>query len=185
MVKHRIEKDNNLYINEDQQDLEEMKRYLVGQGEIVVDFPAHEWEHAMLVISGEMKEFQGDATRKYVGTKILKELEAKYPVLKREYNGSKHLPIFQMGDEKTYKEKSSYIYNVYDVRDILEVEDIHPERIHLFMNQIRSPLLRDAILILFSNNTGCDINLYSSNPEPKNDDEEIKAFFQSISKKEK
>ena len=185
MLKHRIEKDNNLYINEDQQDLEEMKRYLVGQGEIVVDFPKQEWEHAMIVISGEMKEFQDDATRKYVGAKILYELEKKYPVLKREYNGSKYLPIFQMGDEKAYKEKSSYIYNVFDVNDILEVEDIHPERLHIFMNGNRSVLLKDALMNLFDNRNSFNTNLYSSNPTPPNDDEEIKEIFQSTSKKEK
>ena len=150
--------EHNLYSNQD--NLDELERKLREQKEVVVTFPTEELLHAEHVILGEVPEFREHAARQYVGAKLLQALEEKYPLLKREYNGSKHLPIFQKGDREAFREKSSYIYNVFDVKDILGVEDIHPERVHIIIKGDKSKLLRPGLLPLLEDNTPFDTNIY-------------------------
>ena len=150
-----------LFDNQKASDLYKLKKILEEQGKIVVDFPVEEWYKAAAIILSEEQPFRLRAARQFVATKLLSVLEEKYPQL-REYAGSKHLAIFQQGDREKFREKSDFIYNLHDVADMLEVEEIHIDRIHFIMNGTRSDNLCDALTPLLSDKTPFDVSIYSS-----------------------
>lgn len=155
--------ENNIYMNQNESDLYALENKLREQGEVVALFTKEQWDNVSKIIASEMKEFKEDAARRYVATKLLKALEEKYPRVRQEYHGSKHLPIFETGDVETYEKKFSCIYNLYDVRDIISVEEIPVETIHLLVNGVEDPLLGKALLSLFDNKTSFSVNIYSTN----------------------
>ena len=168
-----LEKKNKGHILFDYQkpsDLWELKKILEERGEIVVDFSVMEWNEAFKVVlidqvdgkeTSREKTSKLNAARQYAATKLLAELEKKYPQVK-EYGGSDFLPIFTEGDREKYEKKQETIYNLKDVEDILEVEGIKVDRVHFLMNGTRSDALCDALSMLLSDDTPFRVSIYSS-----------------------
>ena len=136
--------------------------------DIVVDFSVMEWKEVYPIIlleekNGKLtaadKDYSIEVARKYIATKLLSELEAKYPQLK-EYGGSEFLPIFLKRDREEYQRKRNYIYGLQDVEEMLSVEGIQLDRVHFIMNGTRSDHLCDALSILLSDDTPFSVSVY-------------------------
>ncbi len=140
------------------------------QDDIVVNLSVAEWMQVSSIvllkekdgkwIAGD-KDYIIEVARKYIATKLLVELEKKYPQIK-EYGGSEFLPIFLKNDREEYQRKRNYIYGLKDVEDILEVEGIPLDRVHFIMNGTRSNNLCDALSILLSDDTPFNVSIYCS-----------------------
>lgn len=136
--------------------------------EIVVDLSPSEWLQASNTILVEERNGQIQAAeqknkiesaRKFIATKILSELEKKYPQLK-EYDASSYLKFFLNGNLSEFQRKKDSIYSIKDLEDILEVEEIKLDRVHFIMNYTRSDTLCDALSILLSDNTPFSVSIY-------------------------
>ena len=155
-----MKKENNFYTKR-KKDLLKIEEDLRNRGEIVLSFNVKEWEKASQIIDGEMKEFQEDATRKYIGLKLLEELEKKYPRLKQEYNGTKYLPIFTEGNKEEYAKKINYIYNLYNIREIIDVEELPIKKVHIFTAGINNHNFRKVMMDLLSEENSFSVDIYS------------------------
>ena len=136
--------------------------------EIVVDLSPSEWLQASNTIFVEERDGKIEAveqkniietTRKLIVTKLLSELEKKYPQLK-EYDASSYLQYFLNGNLSEFQRKKDSIYSIKDLEDILEVEEIKLDRVHFIMNYTRSDTLCDALSILLSDNTPFSVSIY-------------------------
>ena len=165
------QKGHILFNHQEASDLHQLAQYLEEKGEIVINFNPIEWHNkvASIVL---VKDIEGniiqreekakfEACRKYIATKILTELEKKYPEIK-EYEGSSYLPIFIKGDRQGYEAKRQSIYSLKDVEDILETEGITLDRVHFIMNGTRSDTICDSLSILFSDKTPFKVSIYCS-----------------------
>ena len=148
-------------------DLRELKEILEEQNKILIDFSNEEWDKVFNCIVTD-NYYQRVAyhyqsileTRKYIATKILVELEKKYPQLK-EYGASQDIKYFTQGNRTLYKEKS-HAMTIEDLEEIMSIEGIEVDRIHFIMNQIDSSYIRDALSILLSDDTPFSVTFYSS-----------------------
>ena len=140
------------------------------QDDIVVDLSVVEWMSVSPIVlveekDGKMtaadKDYSIEVARKYIATRLLAELEKKYPQLKK-YGGSEFLPIFLKSDREEYQRKKNYIYGLKDVEDMLSVEGIQLDRVHFIMNGTRSDHLCDALSILLSDDTPFSVSIYCS-----------------------
>ncbi len=140
------------------------------QDDIVVDLSVVEWMSVSPIVlveekDGKMtaadKDYSIEVARKYIATRLLAELEKKYPQLKK-YSGSEFLPIFLKSDREEYQRKKNYIYGLKDVEDMLSVEGIQLDRVHFIMNGTRSDHLCDALSILLSDDTPFSVSIYCS-----------------------
>ena len=148
-------------------DLNELKKILEEENKIVIDFSSEEWDIAFHCIVTDNYCQRVDyhyqiilETRKYIATKILVELEKKYPQLK-EYGASQDIKYFTQGNRTLYKEKP-HAMSIEDLEEIMTIEGIEVDRIHIIMNQIDSSYIRAALSILLSDNTPFSVTFYSS-----------------------
>ena len=141
-------------------DLRELKEILEEQNKILIDFSNEEWDKVFNCIVSDNYYQSILETRKYIATKILVELEKKYPQLK-EYGASQDIKYFTQGNRTLYKEKS-HAMTIEDLEEIMTIEGIEVDRIHIIMNQIDSSYIRAALSILLSDNTPFSVTFYSS-----------------------
>lgn len=144
------EKGNNIFGDQKSQDLNELKDILKERKDLVVDFPVKEWDMVAPYLMRKEDMTQLSATRSYVASKLLGTLKEKYPQLKKYYRSEGN------------PECPSLIYNLSYINDLLEIEDIHPERVHFIMNGNKSAILCDALSILLDDNNPFDVSIYSS-----------------------
>ncbi len=149
-----------IFDNQKNSDLSELKEILEKQNKIVVDFPYHEWCKVFDSIWCEDCFQRVLEIRKYIATKILVELEKKYPQLK-EYEASKDIRYFTSGDHELYQ-KNSHAMTIENLEEIMSIEGIEVNRIHFIMRQTESDILCDALSILLSDNTPFSVSIYSS-----------------------
>lgn len=149
-----------IFDNQKISDLNELKEILDKQDKIVVAFPYDEWEKVYDSIWSEDRYQRVLETRKYIATKILVELEKKYPQLK-EYGASQDIKYFTSGNRELYQEKS-HAMTIEDLEEIMSYEEIEVDRIHFIMNQTESDNLCDALSILLSDTTPFSVSFYSS-----------------------
>lgn len=165
------QKGHILFDHQEGSDLHKLAQALEETGEIVIDFNPIEW-HDKVVAVVLVKDIEGiiiqrekkeklEACRKYIATKLLTELEKKYPEVK-QYEGSSYLPIFLEGDRQEYEAKRQSIYSLEDVEEILEVEGIILDRVHFIMNGTRSDTICDSLSILLSDKTPFKVSIYCS-----------------------
>ena len=165
------QKGHILFDHQEGSDLHKLAQYLEEKGEIVINFNPIEWHDKVvavvlvkdiegIIIQREKKE-KFEACRKYIATKLLTELEKKYPEIK-QYEGSSYLPIFLEGDRQEYEAKRQSIYSLEDVEEILEVEGITLDRVHFIMNGTRSDTICDSLSILLSDKTPFKVSIYCS-----------------------
>ena len=142
-------------------DMVRLKELLKAEDKITVEF-SEDWYPAQNILY-DIKDRKTHlaGARQYVTAKILEVLEEKYPQLK-EYEGSKNLEIFKQGDLELYSKKSNSLYGLKDLEEMLSIEDIHIDRIHLIIRSIGSPLLFNAIAMLLSDETPFSISAYAS-----------------------
>ena len=152
------QKGHIIFDNQKVSDLIELKEILEKQNQIVVDFSYHEWSKVYDSIWCEDRFRRILETRKYIATKILVELEKKYPQLK-EYGASKDIRYFTNGNSELYKE-NSHAMSIEDLEEIMSMEGIEIDRIHFIMNQTESNVLCDALSILLSDTTPFSVTFY-------------------------
>ena len=173
ILKREVEnkpKGHILFNNQKASDLDQLKQLLVEKGDIIIDFPSIEWHKVANIIllkdiddtvAVREKDSKIEACRKYIATKLLTELEMKYPEL-RQYEGSSYLSIFLKGDKQEYEKKRQSIYSLKDLESILEVEKITLDRVHIIMNGTRSSTICDSLSILLSDKTPFKVSIYCS-----------------------
>ena len=141
---------NNIFNDQKSSDLTELKEILEEGEELMVDISAEEWDRVAPSLMRRKNMTQLSATRSYVAQMLLNVLKEKYPKIEKYiyYKASSHKPNF--------------LYNLSYIKDILEIEDIHPDRIHIIMNETKSAILCDAVSILLGDDYPFDVNIYTS-----------------------
>lgn len=140
---------NKIFHDQKSKDIEELKTIVESNGELVVDFPVEEWDKVAPSLMRNKEMTQLEATRSYIASKIFDNLKEKYSQL-------------EVYDLNNSKEKPNLNYNLNYIRDILEIEDLAPKRIHFIMNGTKSAILCDALSILLSNDYSFDTYIYTS-----------------------
>ena len=141
---------NIIFGDQKSSDLQELKKILEERKDLVVDFPVAEWDMVAPYLIRKPDMTQLAATRGYIAPKLLSVLKNKYPQLEKYYISEEN------------PEKPSLIYNLSYIRDLLEVENITPERVHFIMNGNQSAVLCDALSILLSDEYPFDVSIYTS-----------------------
>ena len=149
-----------IFESQDSNDLEELRERLQENNQIVVDFPLSEWQEVEPTIDRENDCFKIRITRQYIASKILSELSNFYPQLD-EYRGKDSVEKLKQPD--IYEGVQDLIYNLYDVRDILDIEEIPIDRIHFIINGIKSDILCDSISLLLREDNAYNTSIYSTN----------------------
>lgn len=150
-----------IFESQDPRDLDELKYILKKRGDLVVDIPEKEWFVVAPLVFEENPAFRIQATRKYIAARLLVELEKKYPQLK-EYGGTRHLEAIQTGDVETFKNEYDLLYSLDDIRDMLEIEGIQLNRLHIIMNGNRSNILCDAASVLLRDDNPYSTSIYTA-----------------------
>ena len=150
-------KGHEIFEEQSSSDLHAFTRILEANDRVVVQFNKDEWEQVEPTIEKEHDCFKVRVTRQYIASKILSKLGEKYPQLE-EYRGKDSLEVLKKPD--VFKKREDLIYNLYDVRDILDVEGISVDRIHFMINGIDSSLLCDSLSLLLRDDTPYDSSIY-------------------------
>ena len=154
-------KGHNIFEKQTSSDMKEFKELLEKENQIVIDFPQEEWNTAKKLIFLEDPYHEIDVARQFVAAKILSALTKKYPQLEK-YDAESRLDIFKTNKEHVFWEKCKTLYSLDNVMEILEIEDIKPDRIHFIMNGNNSNILCDALSILLRDNNQFNTSIYTS-----------------------
>ena len=150
-----------IFNSQRESDMGRLKELLKDKDRITIEFSEDWYSTQAMLYRIKDKKDQLIGARQYVSAKILQALEEKYPQMK-EYEGSKNLEIFKQGDSEKYKSKKDSLYTLKDIEEMLDVEDIHIDRIHFILRDMDAPLLCNALTILLSDDTPFNVTIYSS-----------------------
>ena len=155
-------KGHEIFESQEASDLHAFTRLLEANDRVVVQFNKDEWEQVEPTIEKEHDCFKLRVTRQYIASKILSKLGEKYPQLE-EYRGKDSLEVLKKPD--VFKKREDLIYNLYDVRDILDVEGIPVDRIHFVIDGIDSKLLCDSLSLVLRDDNPYDSSIYLEIPD--------------------
>ena len=155
------EKDHKIFEYQRQKDLQELEEYIKNiPFEITISITQKDWYYPSLVIySEEDRSDQIKACRKYLTAKILKELEKQYESLKK-YEIQKQSDIFEKKEKNTYQQMKNKMYSIQELIEILSIEDIPIERIHVIITVKSSELLCDSLTVLLGDNLPFSTSVY-------------------------
>lgn len=155
------EKGHKIFDYQKNEDLIELDEYIkIIPHEIVISLTQKEWYYPSLIIYSEedtLKQIQ--ACRKYLVAKIVRELQKEYKELEK-YEIDNQLNIFNKKAKKEYFTKKNQMLNVKELLDMIRIEEIPIERIHIIIDTKYSEIICDALTILLENNLPFSTSVY-------------------------
>lgn len=148
---------HDIFESQEASDLHAFTRLLEANDRVVIKFDKNEWGQVEPTIEQEHDCFKLRVARQYIASKILSKLGERYPELE-EYKGKDNLEVLKRPD--VFKKREDLIYNLYDVRDILDVEDISVDRIHFIIDGIDSSLLCDSLSLVLRDDSPYNSSIY-------------------------